>query len=258
MVVYITKWFGRLGNNILQVRNTLYIACYYGYNLNLPKHKFFNKQSILINKKDTSEPIYSTSESAYFFSRNKIVDINTECFTTNHDVVANLLADLFVVDYKALSPLDPDDLVIHIRSGDLFIKETPHPAYIPPPLSYYTYILQTRKYKNIYLIAEDRLNPCINKLLELYPNIIFKEQSFIEDIRIILRAQTVVCSVGTMIPALSCMSRNIKDVFTTNYDFAVWHFSKDIHIKKVDCRQYKETMGKWLNKKWQHDIIMNY
>ena len=36
--------------------------------------------------------------------------------------------------------LDENDVVIHIRSGDIFNK-CPHPVYIMPPLSYYVNIL---------------------------------------------------------------------------------------------------------------------
>jgi hypothetical protein len=43
-----------------------------------------------------------------------------------------------------------------------------------PPLSYYVEIINNNNFKNIYLIAEDTLNPCINSLLNMYPNIIFK------------------------------------------------------------------------------------
>ena len=56
---------------------------------------------------------------------------------------------------------DENDVVIHIRSGDIFNK-CPHPVYIMPPLSYYVNILNEKNFNKIYLVAADKLNPFIN------------------------------------------------------------------------------------------------
>lgn len=67
-------------------------------------------------------------------------------------------------------------LYIHIRSGDIFNKK-PCQYYAQPPLCFYKIILNNYKFERIYLLTEKRNNPVINKLSNIYPNIIFTNNS---------------------------------------------------------------------------------
>ena len=49
MNLVISKWRGRLGNNIIQLKNILGLALYYNFNIIIPDHKYFNKRYIIIN-----------------------------------------------------------------------------------------------------------------------------------------------------------------------------------------------------------------
>lgn len=40
MLLKISKWNGRLGNNIYQLQNIISVALYYKYNIELIKHEF--------------------------------------------------------------------------------------------------------------------------------------------------------------------------------------------------------------------------
>ena len=42
----ITSWYGRLGNNITQLKNVLYIALFCNYNIEIPRHMFFKATKI--------------------------------------------------------------------------------------------------------------------------------------------------------------------------------------------------------------------
>jgi hypothetical protein len=150
--------------------------------------------------------------------------------------------------------LDAEDLVIHIRSGDIFDKD-PHPAYIMPPLSYYLDIIRTNTFKNIYLLGEDRKNPCINALLELYPSIQFQLQPLEKDIRLILAAVNVVSSYGSMIDSLLLFSNNIKRVYRPSYS-AILFKLESVQYIITDLDEYKESMSPWRNTAEQREMIL--
>ena len=52
-MITIKKWYGRLGNNIIQLIASIQTALYYKTNISIPDHPFFNvnliKQSIKYN-----------------------------------------------------------------------------------------------------------------------------------------------------------------------------------------------------------------
>jgi hypothetical protein len=140
-----------------------------------------------------------------------------------------------------MKALDAEDLVIHIRSGDIFDKD-PHPGYIMPPLSYYLDIIRINTFKNIYLLAEDRKNPCINALLELYPTIQFELQPLEKDVRLILGAVNIVASYGTMIDSLLLFSNNIKRVYRPSYYLRIIN-QDHINYITIDLDKYKEILS---------------
>ena len=123
--------------------------------------------------------------------------------------------------------LNDNQLVIHIRSGDCFDPKKAHPKYIPPPLSYYTTIIQSKNWEKIIILSEDFKNPCINKLKQLsqsyfrrsdgtvdqYPSITHKINNISKDISIILGAKYIVSSIGTLVDNLVKLSRNIKYIY---------------------------------------------
>ena len=67
---------------------------------------------------------------------------------------------------------------------------------MPPPLSYYIKEINKYNYEKIYIVCEDRVNPVVNKLLELYENAIHNINSLEEDIRIILGAKNIIYSIS--------------------------------------------------------------
>jgi hypothetical protein len=244
--IWIKGWHGRLGNNIIQLKNAIQLAVSKNYNVIVPRHKYFSKTYISLNKqiginnKRISDPNnYFDSPNIPDIDQNRVLQILRGCFTIN--------------DVKAL---DAEDLIIHIRSGDIFDKD-PHPAYIMPPLSYYVDIIRTNTFKNIYLIAEDRKNPCINALLELYPSIQFQLQPLEKDIRLILAAVNVVASYGSMIDSLLLFSDNIKKVYRPSYYLRIIN-QEHINYITIDLDNYKEILSPWKNTAEQRKIMLVY
>jgi hypothetical protein len=85
---------------------------------------------------------------------------------------------------------NPNDIFIYIRSGDIFIR--PHQSYSQAPLCFYNKILDNYIFRKYYLIAQDKNNPVIKKLLEIKSNIIYNYNSLYIDIAYLANAYNLV------------------------------------------------------------------
>jgi hypothetical protein len=259
--IYIKNWYGRLGNNIIQVLNAILIALYYKYNIILPRHRYFNIKYLILNDKIKIRDGKITNKDM-FFSRYEIPNIDKKVFDENNQKALNILRSCFIIK-KRISRFKPNniklnenDLLIHIRSGDIFTTN-PHPNYIMPPLSYYVKIIETKEFNNIYMISEDNKNPCINELLKLYPQIIHKIQSFDDDISLILSAHNIMTSFGTFIHALLSVSSNIKNIYKVSYDYNNT-LLKHVNIYDIDLNEYHNLMKPWRNTAEQRKLMLDY
>jgi len=233
-MIEIDKWVGRLGNNIKQLRNVIDIAIAYKHNIiisalsggagtpfehGIDMIKFFDLSIIVsyFNKYTNTEKIIDKDENsrhgANFIHIEHTARFPKEVFTQNVKERNQLLKKAFLI--KDIQKLPENDLVIHIRSGDIFrdAKHFPHwllVLYCPPPLSYYITEINKYNYETIHIICEDTINPVVNKLLELYKNAIYTKNTLETDIKIILGATNIIASVGTFIPSLLLLSDNIR------------------------------------------------
>ena len=254
MNLCIKSWVGRLGNNMTQLLHVIFIALYYNYNIIIPRHKFFIEQYIVLNEKITIHDEIIT-DNDQFFRKHKIKNIDKNLFS-DIDIsnkAITLLRELFIL--KEMTPLNNNDVVIHIRGGDVF-KESPNREYPSPPLSYYINILNKNNYDNIYLISDDTKNPTLYKLLELYPHIQFKRQSLENDLKLLLRSPNVIMCVGTFVPMLLTISTNIKNVYKTSYQSEPHGNHMNVH--NIELHDYYKKMFPWKNTEEQRKLMMTY
>lgn len=252
---------GRLGNLIIMIKNALHIGLFYKYNIILPKNQFINTTYIVINDEIKIDDKQLTGNNG-FFGRDEILNIDTNLFNENKDMVVKMLKDIFLLNNA--KPLGVNDLVIHIRSGDIFASKSPHPRYLMPPLSYYRNIIEQNSFDNIYLIAEDKLNPCINRLLELFPKIIFKFQPFENDVDMILGASNIVISYGTLVPQLLDLSNIKKNIYIPSYMYKYkpecFRFITEnectFHVTELE--DYYKIMIPWKNSPEQIETMITY
>lgn len=243
---------GRLGNFLIRIRNALHVALFYKYNIILKKHAFINTTYIVINPKINLEA-EKFIDSSSFWDRSKIKNIDTSLFEKNKDKVTNIMKDIFTI--KKIKPFGINDLVIHIRSGDIFEKSGSHGGYVMPPLSYYKNIIDKNNFNNIILIAEDTGNPCIPHLLNLYPKIMFKLRTLEKDVTIALGAVNMALSFGSFIPELLNISDNIKNVYCPDY-CPYRKTGCNTHITKL--MKYYAKLTPWGNTPEQIEIMLNY
>jgi hypothetical protein len=251
-VIKINNWYGRLGNNIKQVINCCHMALHLNCNIIIPKHEFFNKTNIVINRQNhinTGLEIEYIEPSSIdqFFSRDEILkqlknllDIDKSIFDNNKQAICSIIKDLFVIKCKKND--QPNDLYIHIRSGDIFVN--PHPLYIQPPLTFYTNIINSTNYNKIYLIAEDTVNPVVNRLLEIYSNTIWKKQDLNKDIENIINCKNIIFGIGSFVPNILYMNDNLKKIWTCDkHDFVSGYNANNILINVIDLTKYYNEMG---------------
>ena len=113
----ILKNFGRLGNSILQLSNMIDIAIAFKHNV------IFESDHTLFNLKIISDYfiIYNNiefinSEDNFFSKKN--LPYSKEIFEENAEERNNLLKEAFLL--KNIEKLNEEDLVVHIRRGDIF------------------------------------------------------------------------------------------------------------------------------------------
>ena len=242
-MIILNKYFCRLGNNIIQLRNIIDIAIAYKHNIkfNVKKLKFFDISVIekYFNKYNNNEII--KDEMDFFYSSR--LPFSNDIFTQNIEERNKILQKAFLINN--INKLPENDIVIHIRSGDIFQRKGwIHPNYVPPPLSYYTKEIDKYKYEKIIIVCEDTINPVVNELLKLYKNAVWEKNNLEKDIRIILGATNIIYSVGTFITSLMLLSNNIKYL--------------RVPYNNGKLKEYYKIMKPWKNTIEQRNYILTY
>ena len=91
---------------------------------------------------------------------------------------------------------DPNDLIIKMRAGDIFLTNF-SPNYAQPPLCFYQKIINENNFKKIYILSNGHENPVIDKLMKLYSKIRYIEGKLVEAISIIVNCYNLVLPVST-------------------------------------------------------------
>lgn len=160
-----------------------------------------------------SHPIDNYIEGC-FFSHLDFIQINNSRFKSQRKYFANHILEKFIK--KTNSP--KNELVIHIRSGDIFDSKLIHPKYGQPPLSFYILAINHFKPKSIILIFENKKNPTINPLISYVNEIkcklkIQKTSTLKDDISYLFNAKNIVCGNGTFVPGILLGSSNIESIY---------------------------------------------
>ena len=249
----ITNWYGRLGNNIIQVSNCLHMAFAMEVNVLLPRHPYFNKTYVSINGRREGKRYISE----LFWQPNKIAG-HTILVTRDHRrQVRKVIRELLLISPR----VEKDTLVIHIRSGDIFAHDKPHSGYIMPPLCFYVRIIEDlgTHIEKIYLVAEDTLNPCVNLLREKYSNAIFKKSSLIEDIETVAGATRIVYGTGTFVPQLlTFFNDSLTEIYRASNAYEVSLIESACKDNVIDISDYIGKIGSWKNTPAQRQLMCDY
>ena len=119
-----------------------------------------NNISIKVGKKKN----FKNSSSLYYNSPS----IFYSFFYIKPEIRIDLIRNEIIKNLNKVK-VDKEDLYIHIRSGDIFILA--YSPYAQPPFCFYKKILNNYKFNKVYLIAQDKKNPIIDKILSEYTTI---------------------------------------------------------------------------------------
>ena len=160
--------------------------------------------------------------------------------------------------------INKDDLFIYIRSGDSFGPLGNE--YTPAPFCFYHRILSHFKFKDIYIISIDNLNPIIGKLLSKYPNIIHKLNSIKKDLALICNAYNLVNSVSSFSQVAISFNDNLINLFEYevykmgekilhfHYDFDKLDRNFNVYRMKPS-KNYYIKMFNWRNTDSQRKLL---
>ena len=254
----INCWFGRFGNNIIQIINCLYFSTINNIsNIKFPKHDFLTNTEIIINENINNDNLNNKNVYDTFYYLDKLNLDSPSPVNMKKLAIKYILPILNKGIYIDGEQNTKNDLYIHIRGGDIFTSN-PHPKYVQPPLYYYYKIINDIDYNNINIIYEDNRNPCVNYLMNN------KEYNFYsgklsEDIKLLLSASSLVIGCGTFGFAMYLLNPSLKKLFIPDYalDFLPKGDWGDIELIKFNLPNYIK-LGEWVNTKSQQDIMINY
>jgi len=112
-----------------------------------------------------------------------------------------------------------DDLVIHLRGGDLADSDSDHPQSRMPPCSFYRHLITANGFQGVRLVVEDgkKDHLCRNSILQAFRGsaVVVREtdHSFADDACTIMTSRYVAFGLTTFADSLSMMSDNLKTVY---------------------------------------------
>ena len=252
-MIYINKWVGRLGNNLIQLCNAHILAERHECKVGYPSE---GKANIL----PPSPPVENVLTSSVFFSSKREASLNFPI--TESDLLRVSRSKINSLVRKKTIEIPPDVIACHVRSGDVF-KLPAHPSYVQPPLSYYLSIFKrecVKDFSRIWVISSSQtpLNPVIKPLRELGCSIKFA--SLNDSIDILSSAQTLVCSYSTFPKHLFYLSPNSSKLYVADYFLNDLFLSKNIpplDVKVVNLPNYLKPR-EWKASPSDINLLLNY
>lgn len=250
----ITKYYGRYGNNILQILSMLndyeINQNLKKYNINILDHKLFKLKNI--NYKNNCN-------CNNFILYNKLLIYNLDLIYLKQLFNKYIY---FNIENNNLKNYDIVDISIHIRSGDIFnVINKSHKLYLQPPLYFYKKIIDENIYKKIKIIYENLKNPVIQILINHYKdknNIIFKSSNVIDDIISLSNSKKIVFSNGTFCLIPFIISTTIEKIIFPDYmKNNIWYKINNNISEFIDLPNYMKEQT-WCNSLFQRNIMINY
>jgi hypothetical protein len=183
------------------------------------------------------------------------------------DIVRTIIHPLFNLLPSVFEPKPEDELIIHIRSGDVFSTWV-NAAYIQPPLAYYTLIidrfLKAGRITRVKLVYENRMNPVIDALeAHLTARAIpFSVQSgtIVEDTSALVNGRHLAFGFGTLGPAICYLSDSVETLvsFSNGYDHKFREIPTVKNVVEVfEAGDYIKPGG-WDNSGDQRRVMLEY
>lgn len=231
---------GRWGNYVLQLINMFHLATSDNIGmLYLYRTELFqfndndNIGGINVVGVEQPDPAGRTSLVGNYFDHTLFGTLSDGLNSNTRRDIAQRFVLPLLVGLQQTPQVDPDDLVIHIRSGDIFEGVDGEGGasfggmiYTQPPLSFYQAVVQRffkQKQGTVVIIAENALNPVIIPLVQYldrngYGVTLRLNQSLTTDLSWLLSARNLVLANGTIGVAVALLSRVIETAYFFRHD----------------------------------------
>lgn len=245
-ILKIKCWYGRNGNNLIQIINVIRFALDKGFDIDIPSHKLFEVNFKNDNLKcKCKKIIYDTKKTNFYHKYYNGTYALMRSITYNYIKLKNI----------NVSKHQNQNISIHIRGGDIFIK--PHKLYVQPPLDYYNKIIDANMHKNISICYGSNNNIVIDKLKNKYinfKNIIFQSSTITNDIQTLIESQTLVSSFSSFVLIPILFSNTIKKIIVPqNMDYFI-DLKNDI-FKIIKFPNYIDV---WTNSAKERNMMLTY
>ena len=184
------------------------------------------------------------------------------------EIVHSVIRPLFN-GLPARVPEKPDDqLIIHIRSGDIFSTWV-DPHYPQPPFAFYRMVIDRMlaegRIRSVKLVFENRLNPVIAEV-EAYAEdlglpVTTQSESLVADVAALVNGRYLVFGLGTFGPAICHLSERVDQVFYFSSGSpqgfqAIPTIGKVVEVRDLASRYIK--VGQWQNTEAQRRMMVEY
>ncbi|WP_345819691.1 discoidin domain-containing protein [Methylobacterium fujisawaense] len=183
-------------------------------------------------------------------------------------IVQDVIRPLFNGLPRTFAAKPDDQLLIHIRSGDIFSTWV-DPHYPQPPFAFYRMVIDRLqaegRIRSVKLVFENRLNPVIAEV-EAYAAqrglpVEIQSESLISDVAALVNGRYLVFGLGTFGPAICHLSERVEQVF---YFASNWPqgfqsiptIGKVVEVRDREGRYMK--VGEWQNTDAQRRSMVEY
>jgi len=162
----------------------------------------------------------------------------------------------------------PNDLYIYFRSGDIFQQFAKSiNNYYQPPLCFYKKILLNFKFRKVFIVSEDKLNPVIPLLLTQYSSIKLMKNNLKVDISYLINAFNIVAGKSTFFAISIKFNDKLKFLWEYNCLF-LWQKYLHFHHSVIkfpfyftiysmnSSANYRKLMHTWTNSPNQRKMMI--
>ena len=217
---------------------------------NIEKYHQHEIDIVSIKKRSNIFKLFPDRFVFHEYTKNDDLLYNLKEGTKSTNLIQTVIAQYIIpyFDYTPIQELDLENgLVIHIRSGDVFvpcshvnkkINSVLFNHFIQPPLEFYESIIANVR-SPIYLVSEDKKNPVIDILLNTYKHIRYVSTDVLTDFKILLLCKELVMSTSELCLYAAICSPPKRIIYCTRKNYLylaksqqnVIHYNYDCYYK---------------------------
>jgi hypothetical protein len=160
-----------------------------------------------------------------------------------------------------------DDLVLHFRSGDAFAGPEYPRNHGQPPLAYYLAAVEREQPARVWLLSEDRGNPCIDAseatLRQRGLEVIVQSGTLEDDLRVLLSARRLVGGRGSFVPMAAHLSDRLQRLYVFHGGKRMRSLAElgiKVFLGRDSAGEYESALlnGNWAGLSAQRALMLSY